>query len=102
MRDKIPYSEYLHTAHWLNVRKKKLHAQPWCQLCGAPEELNVHHNQYNPFHEEDRDLTVLCKGCHDKFHNILDRNICTEYGAFWPTVRMDDGRVIRHQEQLEW
>ena len=41
-----------------------------CQLCGRKGDLNVHHNTYNSRGNENlKDLIVLCKDCHTKFHN---------------------------------
>lgn len=68
----MPYKDYLQTDHWKTLRKRKLkQARYKCQICSSKEDLNVHHNTYeNRGCEEDEDLVVLCKQCHEKFHNI--------------------------------
>jgi hypothetical protein len=72
----MPYSQYLQTEHWQRVRKsalKKAHYK--CQLCHGGGTLNVHHKTYEYRGQEhrvyDNGLIVLCKTCHDKFHDKL-------------------------------
>jgi len=67
----MPYKEYLQTFHWKEFRKKVLKRYSCkCQLCGHGGELNVHHNNYAHRGEEDyKDVLLLCKICHSKFHN---------------------------------
>ena len=67
------YKKYLLTQNWKNKRKRKLEEAKYkCQLCGKGNaELHVHHNNYdNLCFEEMSDLVVLCKRCHEKFHDI--------------------------------
>ena len=67
------YQEYLKTNHWKDVKKKALQRADYkCQLCNKQNlPLHVHHNNYeNLGHEKDSDLIVLCKTCHEKYHNI--------------------------------
>lgn len=66
------YSEiYLQSEHWKNIRAGALErAKERCQLCNKDERLQVHHRTYeNLGHEQDCDLTVLCRACHAKFHD---------------------------------
>lgn len=69
----MPYSEYLQTTHWQEVRANVLrHAKYRCQLCNAKNtQLHVHHKTYEHrgFEHWD-DLIVLCAACHRKFHDI--------------------------------
>jgi len=67
----IPYTEYLQTKHWKDIRKKALiRGNKKCRMCGSKENLQVHHNTYkNIGNERDEDLTVLCKECHEFFHD---------------------------------
>lgn len=37
-----------------------------CEICGASENLCLHHN--NGFSNELKDLMVVCKKCHKKIH----------------------------------
>lgn len=69
------YKKYLSTKIWEWKRKEKLEEAKYkCQLCGKSNtELHVHHNNYdNLCFEEMSDLIVLCKKCHEKFHDIED------------------------------
>jgi 5-methylcytosine-specific restriction endonuclease McrA len=68
----MPYAEYLKTEHWQQIRNRSLrHAGYRCQICNAKDvPLNVHHRTYERRGEEiTRDLIVLCKDCHELFHN---------------------------------
>lgn len=69
----MPYSEYLKTAHWQDVRQAALgRAVGRCQLCGARDRLNVHHNTYERRGRElASDVIVLCRSCHAKHHDIV-------------------------------
>lgn len=65
------YDKYLRSKHWKKIRKKALdRAQYQCQLCASKDAvLDVHHNNYNNIgKEEEKDLIVLCRPCHRKFH----------------------------------
>ena len=66
------YKEYLKSDHWKAIRLKALDRAGYrCQLCSSKQHLNVHHNTYvNRGHEDLKDLVVLCRECHKKFHNI--------------------------------
>jgi 5-methylcytosine-specific restriction endonuclease McrA len=69
----MPYKQYLQTEHWQKFRKEALEwADYRCQLCNnGNTTLNVHHRTYeNRGNESLEDVIVLCKDCHEKFHNI--------------------------------
>lgn len=70
---KIEYQEYLNSDHWKEIRLKALNrAGNRCQLCSSRGSLNVHHNTYkNKGNEDLKDLVVLCRECHAKFHDKL-------------------------------
>ncbi|KKL12172.1 hypothetical protein LCGC14_2538420 [marine sediment metagenome] len=67
------YDEYLHTEHWQAVRVDALRrAGHRCQLCNSPESLDVHHRTYaRLWRERPADVVVLCRTCHDVFHDRL-------------------------------
>lgn len=67
----LPYSSYLKTEHWQNLRKKIiLERGSKCQTCGKSFNLEVHHNCYENLGEElSNDLIVLCRDCHQLFHD---------------------------------
>jgi hypothetical protein len=73
---KDDYQKYLQSAHWQQRRKKAIEDNGhMCEKCDMPrwlaqiayqQDLNVHHLNYtNLGHEEDCDLEVLCRRCHD-------------------------------------
>jgi len=40
----------------------------YCQKCGSPSNLEVHHKDGNHFNNNDGNLTLLCKNCHAQEH----------------------------------
>lgn len=68
----MPYKEYLTTSHWQLVRSRALSAAGnRCQICNSDKQLNVHHRTYeNRGNEKPSDVTVLCRMCHEKFHDV--------------------------------
>lgn len=78
------YHDFLETPFWDGVRNYKLKkANYCCELCGGKGVLNVHHKTYENHGKEfdmdiaDGDLIVLCKNCHEKFHDKLgDKEAC--------------------------
>lgn len=71
IKPKEEYQEYLKSDHWKEIRLKALdRAGNRCQLCSSTDNLNVHHNTYkNRGNEDLKDLVVLCRECHAKFHD---------------------------------
>lgn len=70
----MPYPDYLETDEWFNVRMSALDASGWrCQVCNTDEELEVHHRTYDRRGEEVlEDVTVLCRGCHQRAHDTVE------------------------------
>lgn len=68
----MPYAKYLQTPEWADRRARKItEAGSRCQLCNSEKRLEVHHRTYERRGAElDSDLTVLCRKCHEKFHDI--------------------------------
>lgn len=73
------YEDFLKTPYWDGVRNYKLRKAGYCcELCKSKGVLNVHHKNYENHGLEhlekiaDKDLIVLCKDCHEKFHDKLD------------------------------
>lgn len=64
------YRDYLETTHWRETRARAIErAGHKCQVCGARESLDAHHNDYSRLGGElMTDLVVLCRDCHDVFH----------------------------------
>lgn len=70
-RTQLPYSEYIRSDGWKIRRLRALAlAENHCQVCAAVARLDVHHNSYERLgHERDADLIVLCRHCHNLFHD---------------------------------
>lgn len=66
----FPYEDYLRSPWWLERRNRSLRlAEYRCQQCNAKRDLQVHHLTYERLgFEEDSDLEVLCRGCHEGEH----------------------------------
>ena len=64
------YEKYLRTNHWKQVRKEVRSAWKTCRLCNKnSKEMHIHHTSYrNIWEERWGDLTLLCKRCHNKYH----------------------------------
>mgnify|MGYP001615638009 CR=1 FL=1 len=63
--------EYYKSPEWQRRRLEAMqYADFRCQLCNAnAKQLHVHPRTYDNFkNEPPTDLTVLCDGCHAKFH----------------------------------
>ena len=70
---RLPYREYLQTAHWHRVRTLALdRANHACALCPQTTALQVHHRTYaKKGFEQPEDLIVLCDDCHTRHHRTL-------------------------------
>lgn len=70
---RLPYAEYLKTAHWQRVRELALgRADQQCELCSGTEALEVHHRTYERLgFERPGDVIALCHDCHRDFHRSL-------------------------------
>lgn len=76
---KINYKEYLQSPQWRFKRSFLIEKFKTCQLCNSPENLHAHHRTYERLgHELPEDLTLLCKKCHEKFHQAEHDNIIIE------------------------
>lgn len=67
-RHSAEYRRYLESVAWEKRRERSLMlAGHRCQDCGATENLEVHHLNYDWLGEEqDEDLRVLCHRCHQR------------------------------------
>jgi len=67
------YEAYIASAAWQTKRRAALKAAGRrCQICNSPKRLDVHHRTYKRFGQErPGDLTVLCRSCHDLYHERL-------------------------------
>lgn len=79
------YREYMNSSAWESRRNRlvKYRAFSRCERCGwaagrgkngQPTGLNVHHLNYDRVgSEDDKDLIVLCRSCHEAEHGLADR-----------------------------
>ena len=75
----IDYHQYLGSDLWREkATMAKENAGQRCQVCNGTYRLEAHHRTYERLGFEDRDdITVLCRDCHQVFH--------------------DNGRLITHE-----
>jgi len=74
----MDYPEFLETKYWKVISRYVKYRQDYkCQLCGSKDNLNVHHKNYDirgeEYHYWKEDLIVLCKNCHAKFHDKMEK-----------------------------
>lgn len=71
----MPYKDFLNTPYWKAIAYKKKEKTLFkCELCNSNENICVHHKTYINHGKElynMKDLIVLCKNCHEKFHDIV-------------------------------
>ena len=65
------YHEYINSYEWWEkATLAKWRAWERCQVCNGTEQLEAHHRTYERLGYEDRDdITVLCRDCHQVFHD---------------------------------
>lgn len=98
----MKYQEYLASERWAAVRRWALErADHHCQVCNAPDDLEVHHRTYARLgHEQPQDVVVLCDGCHELFHahrrlaEIRERKSATHLPKTWQDVLRDRARSM--------
>lgn len=79
------YAELLKRPEW-KARRLEILARDknTCQSCGSNDELHVHHLRYldgkYPWESPDKDLTTLCKSCHNSTHTA-NKNV--EYAQMY-------------------
>jgi len=85
------YNQYIQSPKWERKRQQRLDlAGDRCELCNRSSNLHVHHRTYERFGEERiSDLIVLCRTCHDAFHDRLALHSAPVDGA--PEV---EGRTL--------
>ena len=67
---KTAYQRYLATHHWRKTRTRLLRACGGrCAICGRVADTQVHHKHYKTlWREQNGDLQVLCRECHEVHH----------------------------------
>lgn len=65
------YHDYLKSAHWRRFRKHYKRMRPWRCVCGATDDLELHHKTYARLgHERLDDVRPLCPSCHALIHDL--------------------------------
>lgn len=77
--DVFSYNEYITSDEWYAKRPKIFELKgKKCTICGNEDNLDIHHLNYDTLgYEEDnnyQDVIPLCRDCHEKIHNFLDKN----------------------------
>lgn len=69
---KLEYRRYGNSHCWKETRTNKLESvNHECEVCGATENLQIHHlSYYNVGMEELEELEVLCQPCHYNEHRV--------------------------------
>lgn len=65
------YQDYLQSWYWADKKKLILELKGnKCEKCGKTKSLQVHHLTYDSLcNENQHDVEVLCKKCHEEAHN---------------------------------
>lgn len=71
--EKIDYHKYIQSDEWKQkADDAKERADHKCQICNSNGTLHAHHRTYERLGNElPEDITVLCSGCHGKFHDKI-------------------------------
>lgn len=79
MRSTVDYRAYLESGAWKARRAVALQEAGYrCQVCNREGPLDVHHRTYERLGAEaPQDLVVLCRDCHQLFHDnsTLDKSV---------------------------
>lgn len=64
------YQEYLHTPHWIKLRRKIVLLVGQCWICRSKKHLELHHERYDHLGHEKLtlDVFVVCQHCHQMIH----------------------------------
>lgn len=71
------YKEKPHTGtSWMTIHyhARNLLPEGPCEICGATENIDVHHKDLDPHNNDPSNLIRLCRSCHMKQHRV--RNSC--------------------------
>jgi len=84
----MPYSEYLKTQHWQNIKERqRIFACGCCQACNAKNtDFDVHHRSYDClWREKISDVNFWGEDCHEINHPklVLKNGKETKYLGSW-------------------
>ena len=79
-RCRIDYLAYIESAawrtrrfRWLREHRERTGKAATCQVCGGPDDLELHHHEYTRLGDEHyQDLAALCHTCHQLLHDIYN------------------------------
>jgi len=80
----LPYDKYMKSDMWCRKREHFLENKKdrCCEVCGKENANQVHHRTYQRIRlEKMNDLTLLCRECHEKFHNIVPSSKMSKAGS---------------------
>ena len=69
--------------------------------------MNVHHFNYSkePWESEDFELITLCKDCHEKYHEIFDKNdkaiIANLSDLYWQYFKARNKKIRENYGRLD-
>ena len=70
---RLKYSEYIESKEWIEKSRGFREEVGKCERCGNKENLECHHITYETlFEEQEIDIEVLCKECHEKEHKLKE------------------------------
>lgn len=69
------YNQYIKSPEWKHLRDLAIEETPYCVMCSAEDELQVHHRKYPVLlgTEPLSWLTVVCRKCHARHHGYKYR-----------------------------
>jgi hypothetical protein len=75
----IPYSEFITSDYWRNVKKKALSrgdVYRKCRFCGSSRNIDLHHTSYKWIGTKDelRNVIPLCREHHEEVHTFAKEN----------------------------
>lgn len=82
---------YLNSEHWKALRHEKLAKNPVCEKCQTPYSLDVHHVKYRELYDvRISDLKTLCRLCHKKEHEKINKKKKKQDKNFNKNISIDD------------
>ncbi len=69
--------------------------RPWCQICGRPDSLHIHHLKIKGVHPRAdviENLMRLCYRCHDQYHSE----------AKWTLQQLIDFKTVDEQNHGDY
>jgi hypothetical protein len=96
------YGDYLGSSAWyrLKGRYRKSGLPQDCFLCGADEEIDLHHRTYERICEEDlADLVPLCAPCHRLAHELVRRGDLPDFDTASLRSLVDADRARENRGQ---